>query len=102
MSFVLISGVSREADAELLSAWITCAGVPFGANSANQVLAVNPERPCSCAVGMSGKAAERVAPNVANAFTVPAFTGAMAMVITGQNKSIWPAIKSFIAGPPPW
>src|SRR4051812_10678885 len=102
MSFVLMSGVSNDAEAELLSAWMTCVGVPFGAKSANQVVAVNPERPCSCAVGISGNAAERVGTNVGTAFSVPDFTGGIPIVITGQKKAICPAIKSFIAGPPPW
>ena len=52
-------------------------------------------------VGTSGAAVQRVFDKTANALTLPLFTSGSEFEASGQNRSIWPAIKSWFAGAAP-
>ncbi|MCY1371511.1 hypothetical protein D9M69_586610 [compost metagenome] len=52
-------------------------------------------------VGVSGMAGERCGEVTASARSVPAFTCGSTPGIVVNMKSIWPPIRSVIAGPPP-
>src|SRR5215813_7725019 len=95
-------GSASASTAAAFSLRIMSVGVPLGAKSPNQPEKESDGHPTSRIVGISGACDIRVPLSTAYALMVPERTsvrslGAGALI----KRSIWPAIKSCIAGAPP-
>src|SRR4249920_4265381 len=81
-----------------LSFTTTSRGVPAGANRPIQFVTEYPGNAASAMVGSSGAAGERDELVTASALSLPACTCGNTVGMVANNREVWPAIKSVMAG----
>ena len=96
-SSFFVSAELKTLAISVLSFITTSLGVPAGANSPSQTLALYPETPASCMVGTSGSCGMRLDVVTAKALSRPAGTCAIALGTPAKLLSTTPATKSLAA-----
>ena len=81
------------------ASWTSC-GVPFG-TVMKRYCATSTSRPCSCAVGTSGRNSTRSGPKTVSGTILPASMFSMASPTCRQAVSTWSPRRAVSAGAPP-